>query len=85
MHRSKRARLRGTGVVDKVAIIGVLQRKKGKGKNAKHSLIRAAVVPGIKARDLEPHVRKNVEAGSNVYTDAANDLQSAACSRSSIA
>lgn len=68
MHRSKRARLRGTGAVDKVAIIGVLQRKKGK----KHSSVRTAVVPGVKARHLEPHVHLNVEPGSNVYTDKAN-------------
>lgn len=66
MHASKRARLRGTGVVDKVAVIGLLERKRG----AKHSIVRASVVASTKRRDLEPHVHANVRRGANVYTDA---------------
>jgi hypothetical protein len=68
MHKSKRARLRGTGVVDKVAVMGLLQRKRGK----KHAIVRATVVPNIKARTLQPNVHANVLRGAKVYTDAAN-------------
>jgi transposase-like protein len=68
MHKSKRARLKGTGTVDKVAVMGLLQRKRGK----KHSTIRAEVVPSTKARELEPRVVKHVAKRTNVYTDKFN-------------
>lgn len=68
MHKDKRARLRGTGAVDKVAVMGLIQRKRGK----KHAIVRAAVVPGIKRKDLHPHVHANVKRGAKVYTDKAN-------------
>lgn len=68
MHKDKRARLRGTGAVDKVAVMGLIQRRRGK----KHAIVRAAVVPGIKRKDLHPHVHANVKRGAKVYTDKAN-------------
>ena len=66
MHKSKRARLTGTGTVDKVAVMGLLQRK----RRGKHSTVRATVVPNTKGRELVPRVIANVEQKSNVYTDA---------------
>lgn len=68
MHKDKRARLRGTGSVDKVAVMGLIQRKRGK----KHATVRAAVVAGIKRKELHPHVHANVKHGAKVYTDKAN-------------
>ena len=66
MHKSKRARLTGTGMVDKVAVMGLLDRKRGK----KHSTVRAAVVASTRRTELEPRVYEHVELASTVYTDA---------------
>ena len=66
MHQSKRERLTGTGAVDKVAVMGLLERKRG----AKHATVRATVVASRKRRHLVPPVIENVKPGSNVYTDA---------------
>lgn len=66
MHKSKRERLSGTGIVDKVAVMGLLERKRG----PKHSIVRASVVANTKRRELEPRVVANVAPRSNVYTDA---------------
>ena len=72
MHKSKRARLTGTGAVDKVAVMGLLERKRGH----KHSTVRAAVVGGRKASQLVPHVIEHVKQNSPVYTDAHNSYRS---------
>ena len=62
MHIEKRARrITGTGTKDKTAVMGILQR----GGN-----VRAAVVPNRKKKALQAEVRKHVEAGSALYTDA---------------
>jgi transposase-like protein len=66
MHKSKRARLTGTGAVDKVAVMGLLERKRG----AKHSTVRASVVGGRKRKHLIPAVIEHVDPKSDVYTDA---------------
>jgi len=66
MHKSKRERLTGTGAVDKVAVTGLLERKRG----AKHATVRAAVVGGRKRKHLFPHIVEHVKPNSNVYTDA---------------
>jgi len=62
MHPAKRARrITGTGPEDKTAVLGILERG---GK------VRTKVIPNRKRGTLQGEVRKNVEAGSAVYTDA---------------
>ena len=67
MHAAKRARrITGTGGKDKTAVLGVLERG---GK------VRATVVPSRKKGALQPEVRKHVEAGSALYTDALKSYE----------
>jgi len=62
MHADKRERrITGTGGKDKTAVMGILERG---GK------VRTAVVPNRKKKALQAEVRKHVEAGSALYTDA---------------
>ncbi len=62
MHVSKRKRrITGTGTKDKVAVMGVLQRG---------GEVRTTVVANRKRAALQGEVRKHVEAGSALYTDA---------------
>ncbi len=62
MHVAKRARrITGTGGKDKVPVIGILERG---GK------VRTTVVPNRKKKALQAEVRKHVEAGSALYSDA---------------
>lgn len=62
MHAGKRAlRITGTGGKDKTAVMGILERG---GK------VRTAVIPNRKKKALQAEVRKHVEAGSALYTDA---------------
>jgi len=62
MHIAKRARrITGTGTKDKTAVMGILERG---GK------VRTSVVPNRKKSALQAEVRKHVEAGSALYTDA---------------
>ena len=62
MHVSKRQRrITGTGGKDKTAVMGMLERG---GK------VKLAVVPGRGKSTLHAEVRKHVEAGSALYTDA---------------
>jgi len=62
MHLSKRQRrITGTGPKDKTAVMGILERG---GK------VRASVVANRKKHALQSEVRKHVEAGSALYTDA---------------
>ena len=64
MHLSKRERrITGTGGKDKTAVMGILERG---GK------VRTSVIPNRKKRALQTEVRKHVEAGSALYTDALN-------------
>ncbi len=67
MHRDVRARkITGTGGKDKTAVMGILER----GKDGKHSTIRTTVIPSRKKKALQAEVRKHVQAGSALYTDA---------------
>jgi transposase-like protein len=67
MHADKRARkITGTGGKDKTAVMGILERS----KNGKHSTVRTAIVPNRKRKALQAEVRKHVEVGSVLYTDA---------------
>jgi transposase-like protein len=62
MHVSKRERrITGTGTKDKVAVIGILERG---------GEVRTAVVPSRRKPVPQAEVRKHVEAGSALYTDA---------------
>jgi transposase-like protein len=62
MHKGKRAqRITGTGGKDKTAVMGILERG---GK------VRTKVIPNRKKSALQAEVRKHVEAGSALYTDA---------------
>jgi transposase-like protein len=62
MHVSKRERrITGTGTKDKVAVMGILERG---------GQVRTAVVPSRRKNVLQGEVRKHVEAGSALYTDA---------------
>ncbi len=62
MHVSKRERrITGTGGKDKTAVMGLLERG---GK------VRTAIVPSRKRAVLQAEVKKHVEAGSALYTDA---------------
>jgi len=62
MHVSKRKRrITGTGTKDKVAVIGILERG---------GQVRTTVVANRKKALLQGEVRKHVEAGAALYTDA---------------
>jgi transposase-like protein len=57
----RRRRITGTGTKDKTAVMGILERG---GK------VRTVVVPNRKKHALQTEVRKHVEAGAALYTDA---------------
>jgi len=62
MHLSKRQRrITGTGGKDKTAVMGIMQR---------NGEVRTAVIPNRRKKALQAEVRKHVEAGSALYTDA---------------
>src|SRR5262249_7707759 len=62
MHIDKRQRrITGTGGKDKTPVMGILERG---GK------VHTAVVPNRRKKALQSEVRKHVEAGSALYTDA---------------
>jgi transposase-like protein len=75
MHKAKRERkIKGaTGVVGKVAVMGLLERHGPDG----HSRVTTTIVPNIKRRTLAPEVRAVVQPGADVFSDALasyNDL-----------
>ncbi len=62
MHLSKRQRrITGTGGKDKTAVMGIMER----GGN-----VRTVVIPNRKKKALQDEVKKHVEAGAALYTDA---------------
>lgn len=62
MHISKRQRrITGTGGKDKTAVMGLLERG---GK------VKTIVIPNRKVKAIQGEVRKHVEAGTALYTDA---------------
>jgi transposase-like protein len=62
MHVSKRQRrITGTGGKDKTAVMGMLERG---------GQVRTIVIPNRKRAALQTEVRKHVEAGAALYTDA---------------
>lgn len=62
MHLEKRARrITGSGAKDKVPVVGILER----GRE-----VRVTVVPNRRKKALQGEVRKHVQAGSALYSDA---------------
>lgn len=63
MHKNRKIRAKGaaTGMVGKVAVMGLLER---------HGKVRTMVVPATTRAELQPRVRRHVEYGSALYTDA---------------
>ncbi|MBZ5572047.1 MAG: IS1595 family transposase [Acidobacteriia bacterium] len=62
MHLAQRKRrITGTGTKDKTAVMGILERG---GK------VRTSVLPNRKRHAIQSEVRKHVEAGTALYTDA---------------
>jgi transposase-like protein len=62
MHVAQRKRrITGTGTKDKTAVMGILERG---GK------VRTVVVPNRRKHALQGEIRKHVEAGAALYTDA---------------
>jgi transposase-like protein len=67
MHKHKRdAKIKGTGGSGKAIVMGILERH-GPGKTSK---VRAMVVPNARRATLEAQIKKHVELGSEVFTDA---------------
>ena len=67
MHASKRAeKITGTGGHDKTAVMGILERG---------GEVRTSVVNNRKKKTLQSEVRKHVEAGSAIYTDALKSYE----------
>jgi transposase-like protein len=66
MHKSKRAKLRGTGGMDKTPVMGLLARHTEDAP----SYVRATVLPNVRRETLHDVIHQNVEPGSQVFTDA---------------
>ena len=66
MHRDNRAKLRGTGGMDKTMVVGVLER----GQSNALSHVTASVETNRDSSTLQPLVHRTVAVGSTVYTDA---------------
>jgi hypothetical protein len=67
MHKARRAvAIKGTGGMGKIAVMGLLDRHGPDG----HSHVRTHVLADRKIRTLTTLVRKHVEKGSEVMTDA---------------
>src|SRR6266567_6968304 len=70
MHKARKERIRGkarrASIIGKTVVMGLLERHGPDG----HSRIRTSVTPSPSRRVLHPIIRRNVKAGSNIYTDA---------------
>ena len=66
MHKSKRAKLTGTGGADKTIVMGLLERHSGK----KNSTVRTEVLPKLPSKsDMHAIIHKHVEPGAHLMTD----------------
>jgi transposase-like protein len=67
MHRSRQAKaVNGRGPIGKTAVMGLLERHGPDG----HSAVRASVIPNVRRSTLGGQVRRNVERGAQVISDA---------------
>ncbi len=62
MHKNKKAKITGTGGAGKAIVMGILDRERGK--------IRLKHVANVQRETLQAEIRKHVEEGSEVFTDA---------------
>ena len=70
MHARQRARLTGSGGVDKTAVVGVRDRATGR--------VRAAVVDRVDGPTLRKFVADNAVDGAKVYTDESSTYKGGA-------
>lgn len=82
MHKHVKAeKIQGRGASGKEVVLGLLDRgerkdaESKKKKIGKHSTVRVKHVPDTTAATLQGEVKANVEAGSEVFTDAAHAYQ----------
>jgi transposase-like protein len=72
MHATTRARkITGTGGKDKTAVMGILER----GADGKASKVRTTVIANRKKKAIQGEVRKHVEAGAALYSDALKSYE----------
>jgi transposase-like protein len=72
MHAATRARkITGTGGKDKMAVMGILER----GADGKTSKVRTTVIANRKKKAIQGEVRKHVEAGAALYSDALKSYE----------
>jgi transposase-like protein len=62
----KQRRITGTGTKDKTAVMGILERG---------GQVRTAVIPNRKKNAVQAEVKKHVEAGSALYSDALKSYE----------
>lgn len=62
MHKNKKAKITGTGGAGKAVVMGLLDRHSKK--------VRIVHVPNVQRETQQTQVRKYVEGGSYVYSDA---------------
>lgn len=66
MHKDKKAKITGTGGIGKVALTGLLERH-GKDETSR---VRTKILHNVRRSTLHGHIRDNIEAGSEMFTDA---------------
>ena len=66
MHKGRR-KVKGTGIVGKAAVMGLLERHTDKSKPSR---VRTQVVPNTKRSTLKPIIQEHVAAGTEMHTDA---------------
>ena len=73
MHMEKRMRTprKGTTLSGKVAVMGLLQRRRGQ----KHAEVRLNVIKTTRVKEVESHIYANVEKGSDMFTDKLQSYQ----------
>ncbi|MBI4557739.1 MAG: IS1595 family transposase [Candidatus Hydrogenedentes bacterium] len=69
MHKAQREKKikGGTGVSGKVVVMGLLER---------HGKVKTEIVQNVRRRNLDPHVRKHVETGAEIHSDALPSYES---------
>ena len=68
MHKADRKRrIHGTGGMDKTAVMGIVERKRG----AKLSQVSATVLPNLSQTRIQAEIQEAVARGSSLYTDTA--------------
>ena len=72
MHKDRRERkIKGRGPMGKAAVMGLLERH-GPDKTSR---VKLAVVPNVRRQHLQAEIRQNVEAGTQIYSDALKSYE----------